>query len=1344
MAQIGIVVDFNDARAGSQLDQLKAKLVGLQSEQARLNATTFNAFSRAQIAPQIAALNELQASVKKVIAEVQVMNSTVSGPANLQGFINGLVGADRQIKSAASSARILKTSLSDLAVGDAAGRDAALSYAKAQQDTITAINARAAATRAAQATSAAAMEAEYARLESRYASRASRTLPPVSQVQGPGISSNPEAEIERLSKEVIQKGQLLASTVGQSMELEATKGLEQAVSKARNRIAELNAGGAQASGAAYEQFSQSETAAARAQLNANLVKDAGTLFAEIKKTEAAMHSTASASVGITQGIRSATNESRVLQKEIAHLPAIFDTAMRGNTRQMLSSFGAALRDAGTGTTGLLVGLGGIAAIGAVEGVVRSLERWNVEVSELAEKQTNFAGAVGMSAMEFSNFSTAMKLVGGNADTAARALEVVQKKMEEAVQNPTSGPATAFLKLGLSWDELKKHLEDPGGVENVLRELASAYVRLGDTAERTAVFLQIAGGRSQLAQLVPILRNGAEGFDELMQKAAAANQNFAGNITKLAEIAGKIHELDTAWGDFKAHVVSSDIFGKELENLTSLVKELNGVKAFDFGRLSPAVQLGRMFGQMQSPITMGNPFGSGGALGPSGMQPGGALLSDPMNKLATVSNELAAAFQATVAATGYKVGVTGGHAEGGHVKDSQHYTDTGALDFNIFDQLGNKIGHDAAQHMGSSAAQAYINFGEVFKKLTPGAGRSGMDFNDPGHVDLGLLNGASPGKLSGRLQSGIMPSYGAPPGQQATASAASSAPSIVPEGDLAADEKLYMARLKYGEEVAKNLNQQSTLNALLAKAAAYESMPQGQKTETLLKEVNLTKEQAESQAKLLGIYQQQWTANKDQASMAEKVAMAQNQSAQITARGREDAKALVDLEMQRAKIVASNPYSDEAQKIEAGNQILQARINLEKQNLQTLEKIISTQEQISNSVIKQAEASNAAGVGKKGNSGAAYTADISVVKEQYDIQVQLIQQEIALAQAKKDTTAETSAQLKLLTTIENEQTKITELQKKMADEVKAANDKAIAPLKSFFSSAGSAFEGFLDAAIGKTETFSKAIQKLGTGLIKDAVKGLGNVASESIAGSFGGKAGEGISGLLADKLGSAIGLTKAVPKATGDAALTSSSASVTASLQALNSAILQTTGALTTHSAATTGNTTAQTLSTTAKTTDTGAQVLNTTGKATNSLAMTTDTAAVQANALAQTSSAATGGIASFFKAIPIIGGLFKEGGIVPSAAGGMIVGGSALAGGGQMSILHPNEMVLPAPISRGLQSMISQGGGGNTFAPNLAYNTNMTGYHPYRSQSDFEGALRMHGNTLMNHVTNLLRNGWRP
>lgn len=76
-----------------------------------------------------------------------------------------------------------------------------------------------------------------------------------------------------------------------------------------------------------------------------------------------------------------------------------------------------------------------------------------------------------------------------------------------------------------------------------------------------------------------------------------------------------------------------------------------------------------------------------------------------------------------------------------------------------------------------------------------------------------------------------------------------------------------------------------------------------------------------------------------------------------------------------------------------------------------------------------------------------------------------------------------------------------------------------------------------------------------------------------------------------------------------------------------------------------------------------------------------------------------GGIfGSLFKGVGSLLG-FEHGGVVPSAQGGWMVPSTSLA------MLHANEMVLPADISQGLQSMIATGGaGGGAAGANVMFN----------------------------------------
>lgn len=108
---------------------------------------------------------------------------------------------------------------------------------------------------------------------------------------------------------------------------------------------------------------------------------------------------------------------------------------------------------------------------------------------------------------------------------------------------------------------------------------------------------------------------------------------------------------------------------------------------------------------------------------------------------------------------------------------------------------------------------------------------------------------------------------------------------------------------------------------------------------------------------------------------------------------------------------------------------------------------------------------------------------------------------------------------------------------------------------------------------------------------------------------------------------------------------------------------------------------------------------------------------LQAAAAAQSSASAASGAGTAVSAGgsgagflgSIFGGLFARGGIVPSAAGGMIVGGAGI-NGGMLSILHPEEMVLPAHISQSVQRMANAAN--DDFRPSPAvYNGGDTHIH---------------------------------
>jgi hypothetical protein len=117
-----------------------------------------------------------------------------------------------------------------------------------------------------------------------------------------------------------------------------------------------------------------------------------------------------------------------------------------------------------------------------------------------------------------------------------------------------------------------------------------------------------------------------------------------------------------------------------------------------------------------------------------------------------------------------------------------------------------------------------------------------------------------------------------------------------------------------------------------------------------------------------------------------------------------------------------------------------------------------------------------------------------------------------------------------------------------------------------------------------------------------------------------------------------------------------------------------------------------------------AATANTAALAANTAALGTLTASLGASAVAGSASALGGAASLAGNAASVgaaagggglfsfLGGLFAfaGGGVVPSAAGGWALPNFP---GARPALLHAREMVLPAPISQGLQRMVAEGGG---------------------------------------------------
>ena len=351
----------------------------------------------------------------------------------------------------------------------------------------------------------------------------------------------------------------------------------------------------------------------------------------------------------------------------------------------------------------------------------------------------------------------------------------------------------------------------------------------------------------------------------------------------------------------------------------------------------------------------------------------------------------------------------------------------------------------------------------------------------------------------------------------------------------------------------------------------------------------------------------------------------------------------------------------------------------------------------------------------------------------------------------------------------------ELYNKAAEATNNANKKAVQSFTQVFDSFGSGMESAMNSIFKaivapqvdyikaglttvkineRSREIEAAAGKLLMSLGDSILKGLGDLASK-MAGQLLAKAigvtGEAATGGLGSVLGAGVGkLFGVASKAPEAASFGLAGTQLQLAATQLQAAAVALTGAGGAGAAGGVGaaaggaavsSAAAQAPTIAAITTASSAQVAATTAAA----------AAGTADVTAQTA-ALTGAIAastateSAAMQIPKPFG-FARGGIVPSAQGGMVVGG--VGNRGIPAILHAREMVLPAHLSEGIQRMISSPGGVNTHNANLSFNPTVNVASRGRggtgmTRSEFSQMLTTHSGALLGEARNMSRSGWRP
>jgi hypothetical protein len=421
----------------------------------------------------------------------------------------------------------------------------------------------------------------------------------------------------------------------------------------------------------------------------------------------------------------------------------------------------------------------------------------------------------------------------------------------------------------------------------------------------------------------------------------------------------------------------------------------------------------------------------------------------------------------------------------------------------------------------------------------------------------------------------------------------------------------------------------------------------------------------------------------------------------------------------------------------------------------------TQEQQSQQVAKLSAEAEVMSEGRmgKGQTGQQATTPAQYIAEAQAIESSFQQYKAQLQQvadaAQQGGEVQKSAQEAIISETISAKTQEIALYQKAAEAAEKAAEKMAAPFTKMFDSMGSQFESLTSTLLndvispqvdiikqglssikvneGSTQ-IHQAFRKFALDLVDQGVKSIESAVSHTVAssidssiqGGIGDLLGKTMSKLFQSAISSVVGNTvgQTAGNAVGGAV---GSAAGNAAGQAVGGAAGQAVGA-TAESAAIGAN--AATISgAIAAASATQVAALTTLG--------TTITGAIFSTAAVEESLMAATAVKP-----EALGFSYAGGGIVPSAAGGMVAGNGAT-----LARLHFQEMVLPAHLSNGIQTMINNGGAKSNASLNYSPTIN-TGGRTSRSgsgmtRSEFGQMMSTHGGAMMGEARNMVRNGFR-
>jgi hypothetical protein len=226
------------------------------------------------------------------------------------------------------------------------------------------------------------------------------------------------------------------------------------------------------------------------------------------------------------------------------------------------------------------GLSEAAVAGLAVDKVYDFEKGLAELGEQIERTSKMTG---LSTDEVQEFGFAVRMTGGDSDSAAQSLLRFETNLGKAQSG--SGPAAeAYKQLGISLQNADGTFKT---ISQILPEVADKFSQTADGA--TKVEYATAIGSRGFAQLIPLLDQGSAGLEKLNEKLAATNSKLSPEqVDALSASARAAKETHDAWDGFYKTIGSTAFFDKVNADMKDLAEAATQVakavqqanKAFD--------------------------------------------------------------------------------------------------------------------------------------------------------------------------------------------------------------------------------------------------------------------------------------------------------------------------------------------------------------------------------------------------------------------------------------------------------------------------------------------------------------------------------------------------------------------------------------------------------------------------------------------------------------------------------------------------------------------------------------------------------------------------------------------